>query len=214
MITLFDNHLQQLQPFLTWSTLQSPVTKIFERVIKEFIQHHLECNRLLGDFQHGFRQHKSCLTQLLIYQEEILKNLECGYACDSVYLDFAKAFDKVDLGILGHRIRAMGIYGEIGIWLHDFLLNRTQQVLANGELSKKSIIRSGVPQGTVLGPLCFLIMINSIDDDKISAFLSSFADDTKVNIGIKSIDDATKLQESLELLYKWQDESNMAFSAT
>ena len=98
-------------------SLTSHITKIFERVIKEFIQNHLECNRLLGDFQHGFRQHKSCLTQLLIYQEEILKNLECGYACDSVYLDFAKAFDKVDLGILGHHIRAMGIYGEIGILL-------------------------------------------------------------------------------------------------
>ena len=86
--------------------------------------------------------------------------------------------------------------------------------MANGDLSQKSIIRSGVPQGTVLGPLCFLIMINSIEDDRISAFIFSFADDTKLNIGIRTINDANKLQESLDILYKWQDDSNMAFNAT
>ena len=144
--------------------------------------------------QHSFISGRSTLSQLLQQIEQMIRAWEDGKSTDSTYLDFAKAFDKVDLGILSHRMRAMGIYGEIGLWMHNFLNGRQQQVMANGELSIKSNIRSGVPQGTVLGPLCFLIMINSIDEGQINAFISSFADDTKVNIGIKSIDKAILLQ--------------------
>ena len=96
-------------------SLTSHIIKVFERVLKDYIQEHLEGNQLLGSFQHGFRKKKSCLTQLLEYQDRVLNCLETGLSCDSVYLDFAKAFDKVDLGILGHRLRAMGINGQIAV---------------------------------------------------------------------------------------------------
>jgi len=93
----------------------------------------------------------------------------------------------------------MGIYREIAIWLYSFLNDRTQQVIVYGKCSKKVIITSRVPQGTVLGPFCFLILINSINDKDIPAFLSSFTDDTKLGLGIKTEDDAMNFKPAKKL---------------
>ena len=82
---------------------------------------------------------------------------------DSIYLDFAKAFDKVDIGIICHKLREIGISGKLGVWLHNFLSNRKQFIIANGMISFQSDVKSGVPQGTVLGHVFFLIMINDIN---------------------------------------------------
>ena len=87
---------------------------------------HLEQNNLLGDHQFGFRSKRSCLAQMLSYYDKILKNMENGHNVDSVYLDFEKAFDKVDFGLLCHRLSEKGISGKIGLWIHDFLHERTQ----------------------------------------------------------------------------------------
>ena len=157
-------------------SLTSHIIKLFERIVKDSLQNHLEGNSILGEFQHGFREKKSCLSQLLLYQDTIINNLEKGIECDSVYLDFAKAFDKVDLGILSHRLREIGIFGKVAVWIHDFLHERSQQVLANGVLSRKSRIVSGVPQGTVLGPILFLVHINDLPDC-VSSSVRLFADD-------------------------------------
>ena len=91
--------------------------------------------------------------------------MEEGGNVDTVYLDFSKAFDKVDIGILCHKLRELGIHGNLAIWIFNFLTNRKQAVIANGAKSSVSTVDSGVPQGTVLGPLLFLIMINDIDKD-------------------------------------------------
>lgn len=109
----------------------------------------------------------------------MLTSLENNKDVDVVYPDFAKAFDKVDHGILLHKLRRIGISGELERWLHCFLTNREQVVVADGAESAPMLVTSGVPQGSVLGPLLFIIHNCDIDQHIQHSFLSSFADDTR-----------------------------------
>ena len=133
---------------------------------------------------------------------------------DTVYLDFSKAFDKVDQGIFMHKMRKLGIHGSIAIWIHNFLSERTQVLIGNGAKSTTSDVTSGVPQGTVLGPLLFLIMINDIDENITDSMISKFADDTMLTKVITLEEDLEKFQEDLEKLYKWAINNNMAFTGS
>ena len=192
-------------------SLTSHLMKTFERVIRQVLVCHLETNEKLNPNQHGFRARRSCLSQLLKHQDQILSILEEGHNVDSIYLDFAKAFDKVDIGILCHKLRNMGISGRLGILLHNFLTKRKQVILANGVKSKSSEVKSGVPQGTVLGPVLFLILINDIDAD-INSIVSLFADDTRIAKQIADEEDVESLQSDLNRLYSWQVQNNMQFN--
>ena len=121
---------------------------------------YLEDNHLLSKHQHGFRKSKSCVTQLLAHIDTILEMLSEGANADVIYLDFAKAFDKVSHKILLRKIENLGINGKVLTWLKSFLSNRYQSVTVEGELSFLHLVLSGVPQGTVLGPLLFIIFID------------------------------------------------------
>ena len=132
---------------------------------------------------------------------------------DVVYLDFAKAFDKVDHGITLRKLKLLGIKGQLGRWICSFLTNRVQSVLVEGKKSKPKPVTSGVPQGSVLGPLLFLVLIGDIDKTVASSFLSSFADDTRVGKGIASEEDIHNLQADLEAIYKWSVDNNMTFNS-
>ena len=123
---------------------------------------------------------------------------------DVIYLDFAKAFDKLDLGITLNKLKSLGINGPLGQWIATFLTNRTQSVVIDGQQSSPRPVISGVPQGSVLGPLLFLVLIGDIDKDVAEAFLSSFADDTRVGRGIVTANDTTKLQADLNTIYNCQ----------
>ena len=129
-----------------------------------------------------------------------------------IYLDFAKAFDKVDHNILLHKVKAIGIQGKLGIWIKNFLSNRTQHVRLPGGKSHCSSVISGVPQGTVLGPVLFLILMSDISKD-INCNIISFADDTRLYSAINSPADCDSLQCDLSNVYKWAESNNMKFNS-
>ena len=112
---------------------------------------------------------------------------------DVIYLDFAKAFDTVDHGILLNKLKKIGINGKIGVWIHNFQSNKQQCVAANGTTSSEAQARSGVPQGSVSGPLLFLIHISDINYEIADSIVSCFADDTRILLVIKDEEDTQML---------------------
>ena len=193
--------------------LTSHLIKVFEKVVRKHIVAFMDKYNLFNQSQHGFLGGRSCLSQLLTHFDCITSELEKGNGVDVIYLDFAKAFDKVDHGITLRKLKLLGIQGQLGRWLLSFLTNRVQSVVVNGRKSMPQPVISGVPQGSVLGPLIFLVLIGDIDKNVASSFLSSFADDTRVGKGITSQQDTQLLQADLEAIYRWSTENNMNFNS-
>ena len=169
----------------------------------------MERNNLFNPSQHGFRHGHSCLSQLIAHYDQMLQLLEEGKNVDVLYVDFAIAFDTVDFMVTLWKIEKLGIGGKIGSWIHAFITNRVQQVLVAGARSRPCDVISGVPQGSVLGPLLFLILIGDIDRGLSEAFLSSFADDTRIGCAVDSTNDIQALQADLDTVYQWTHVNNM-----
>ena len=188
-------------------SLTSHLIKIFERVLRTKLVAYLERNKILCKNQHGFRKGRSCLTQLIYHIDH---NFLSGNDTDSIYLDYAKAFDKVDHSLLLEKIHAYGIRGKLFAWLTMYLQNRTQTVTINGAKSDPASVKSGVPQGTVLGPVLFILYLNDLTKCIKHSVISSFADDTRLQKEIKTIQDVVLLQEDLNASVCWSEENNMA----
>ena len=191
-------------------SLTSHVIKVFERVIRKRLVEYLETNDLISATQHGFRKGRSCLTQLLQHYDEILNNLNEGYETDVLYLDYAKAFDKVDHKLLLQKLKAYGISGRLYDWIQAFLTNRLQTVVVDGYHSAPKPVVSGVPQGSVLGPILFIIFINDLQSVVKNCKTGSFADDTKMQGKISIAGDTTLVQEDLNEVVLWSLHNNMA----
>ena len=184
-------------------------SKTCERIVRDRIIDHLVRNNLLCKHQHGFRRGHSCLTQLLNHINIVILNFINNTDTDCIYLDYAKAFDLVDHELLIHKLQCYGIQGSLLAWIKSFLTDRYQTVSVNGTHSYKSKVKSGVPQGTVLGPILFLVYINDIDKCIKHSFISCFADDTRVSKGISDSADVKHLQEDLNQVIKWTSKNNM-----
>ena len=195
-------------------SLTSIVCKILESLICKIIVAHLSEHRLLKSSQHGFVSHRSCLTNLLVYLETLTALLDEGHNIDVFYLDFSKAFDRVPHQRLLAKLKAHGITGQIFNWIQSWLKGRKQCVVLNGSQSEWTSVPSGVPQGSVLGPLLFIIFINDIDNavDVLSCCLLKFADDTKGMRKVNTPNDALKLQKDLDNLFSWSVDWQMLFN--
>ena len=131
---------------------------------------------------------------------------------DTVYLDFAKAFDKVNHNILIQKLVNHKVKGKLGIWIKEFLSNRKYKVVANGEMSEEQDVLSGVPQGTVLAAILFIIMISDIDKEVRRSVIRCFADDTRNSLKIRTEEDKKDMQRDLDMIYRWAEENKMEFN--
>jgi hypothetical protein len=154
--------------------------------------------------EYGFISGRSTALQLLEVLDKWTGALDLGYSIDCVYMDYQKAYDAVPHKRLHNKLASYGIHEQLIAWIDNFLSNRVQQVGVNGERSEWHNVTSGIPQGSVLVPLLFVIFINDLPETVNSdAYL--FADDTKIFKIIKSSDDSTILQEDLTKLEEWSD---------
>ena len=194
-------------------SLTSAVCKLQEGIIREKITDHLVTNELLNQTQHGFMKNKSCQTNLIEFLDYISQVFDEGDAIDVVYLDFSKAFDKISHSKLLLKLQAHGITGRVKSWIENWLTGRKQYVSVNGAMSDEKPVTSGVPQGSVLGPLLFVIFINDLDEAaKKLDILRKFADDTKGGKKVLSQKDADDFQDSLNSLIKWSKDWSMDFN--
>ena len=183
-------------------SLTSVFCKFTERIIGEHIMKYLQKFNLISPQQHGFMPKLSTVTNLLEHIDIISGALNKGFSVDVIYLDFAKAFDRVPHKRLVLKLASIGITGSLLKWCESFLSNRQQRVVMGENISEWKDILSGVPQGSVLGPLFFLIYLNDLLQ-LLTTQSKVYADDTKLISINKSDQHKFILQEDLNVIYRW-----------
>ena len=175
-------------------SLTAVLCKCLERILRKQICKHLVEHRLLSPTQHGFVEKRSCLTNLLSFLEEVTRRLDEGSIVQVCYLDFSKAFDSVSHCLLKYKLRSFGIVGRAMEWISQFLTNRTFNVKVGDYVSQAGRVTSGVPQGSVLGPILFLLFVNDLVQELENPCFM-FADDVKLA--------GSDLKQDIEAVHRW-----------
>ena len=188
--------------------------KIFEKIISNRIYNFLLKEELLNPNQSGFRPSDSCINHLLAITHEIFEAFDCNPTLEvrSVFLDISKAFDKVWHEGLLYKLRSIGISGDLYKLLENYLSGRLQRVILNGQTSSWRPVLAGVPQGSILGPLLFLIYINDLPNE-LKSNAKLFADDTSLFTIVKDENESANiLNNDLSLISKWAFNWKMLFN--
>lgn len=192
------NNLSNYRPI----TLTSVPSKIMEHVIFSHLVEFLEENCFFCLNQHAFRKGFSCETQLLKLTNDLHVCLDSGYSVDCMFLDFAKAFDKVNYSLLLYKMSALNIDPTLLNWVLHFLTSRVQFVTANDNDSPLIPVDSGIPQESVLGPILFLIYVNDLPNN-ISSQICLFADDCVIYRKVSNDTDTLSIQADLNNISQW-----------
>ena len=192
-------------------SLTSVCCKVLEHIIYSQTMQHLDKHKILSKFQHGYRNKCSTETQLLKVIDLFARNLNDNKQTDAISLDFSRAFDVVPHKRLLLKMNYYGIR-KILPWIEDFLSLRRQTVVIDGVHSEFVIVTSGLPQGTVLAPLLFLIFINDLPETVIDSFTGVFCDDTLIAKKIEQKSDAFELQNDLNNILEWTKLWGMNFN--
>ena len=192
-------------------SLTSVCSKVMEGIVRDHITNHLNNNNLISSKQHGFVRSKACVTNLLECQHKVSEGIGANKSMDVLYTDFEKAFDKVSHRKLIIKLEAYGIGGNLLEWIRSFLRSRKQRVVMGAAVSTWRGITSGVPQGSVLGPLLFVVYINDLPDKIVNCF-EMYADDSKVIAEVGDMDESS-LQSDINEIKNWCTRWSMSLNS-
>jgi hypothetical protein len=193
-------------------SITSPCCKVLEHIIVDYMNSFLSLNNVITPSQHGFRKFHSCESQLTNLTQELSSTLDNSGQTDAIFLDFSKAFDKVSHPLLLSKLNSMGFTDLVIGWIKNFLSERQQCIKLGDHLSSFKPVSSGVPQGSVLGPILFSIFINDLPDN-IRSNTRLFADDCVLTRQVNSISDCALLQHDLSAVENWCSTWSMSMNA-
>ncbi|CAM5115825.1 unnamed protein product [Eretmochelys imbricata] len=182
-----------------------------EQVLKDSILKHLEERKVIRNSEHGFTKTKSCLTNLIVFYDEITGSVDIGKAVNVIYLDFRKAFDTVSHSILANKLKKYGLDEWTIRWIESWLDCRAQRVVIKGSMSSWQPVSSRVLQALVLGLVLFSIFINDLDA-RLHCTLSKFVDDTELGGEVDTLEGRSRVQSDLGTLEDWAERNLMRFN--
>ena len=196
-------------------SITSILCKIMESLVRDELVNHMVKNNLISSKQHGFVPLGNCITNLLSCIEEWVKILESGDTVDVIYTDFAKAFDSVPHQRLLKKLKNNGIIGKTLAWIEAFLSDREQCVRIEQEYSNWTRVKSGIPQGSVLGPILFVLFINDMPD-VVDCLIQLFADDAKIfdRVNLREENSGSRLQSDIDSLSNWSKKWQLPFNVS
>ena len=185
-------------------------SKLLERAVHRQLYQFLSKHQILSPFQCGFRKNHSTESAAISFTDSIRREIDQGLLTGAVFIDLRKAFDTVDHDIIVSKLKAAGISGTELHWFKDYLSNRTQQVSVENELSGARPITSGVPQGSILGPLLFVMLINDLPSRLNTCSTLMYADDTVLFYSSKDVNEIERaLCRDLQLLESWLRDNSL-----